>query len=80
MNNFMNIPGAIIEPTPSNIVYEYNQLQDVKRVASVFQISVKEVKAVLKQAGIKSATSTKTKVNPLKDIGMSEADFYRDID
>ena len=80
MNNFMNIPGVIIEPTPSNIIYEYNQLQDVKRVAAVFQISTKEVNDILRQAGIKVATTRKTKDSPLKDIGMSETDFYRDRD
>lgn len=76
----MNIPGKIIEPTPLNIIYEYNQLQDVKRVAAVFQISTKEVKDILRQAGIKVATTRKTKDSPLKDIGMSETDFYRDRD
>lgn len=80
MNDFMNIPGKIIEPTPSNIIYEYNQIRDIKRVAAVFQISTKEVKDVLKQAGIKVATTRKTKDNLLKDIGMSETDFYMDKD
>lgn len=80
MKDFMNIPGVIIEPTPSNIIYEYNQLQDMKRVAVVFQISTKEVKDILRQAGIKVATTRKTKDSPLKDIGMSETDFYRDRD
>lgn len=78
MNDFMNIPGKIIEPTPANILYEYNQIQDVKRVAAVFQISTKEVKNILKQAGIKTVTTRKTKDSPLKDIGMSETDFYRE--
>lgn len=80
MNDFMNLPEGIIEPTPLNIIYEYNQVQDVKRVAAVFQISTKEVKDVLKQAGIKVATTRKTKDSPLKDIGMAETDFYRDRD
>lgn len=80
MNDFMNLPGKIIEPTPSNIIYEYNQIQDVKRVATVFQISTKEVKDILKQAGIKVAMTRKTKDSPLKDVGMSETDFYRDRD
>lgn len=80
MNNFMNLPEGIIEATPSNIIYEYNQIRDVKRVAAVFQITTKEVKDVLRQAGIKVVTTRKTKDNPLKDIGMSETDFYRDID
>lgn len=80
MNDFMNIPGVIIEPTPSNILYEYNQIQDVKCVAAVFQVSTKEVKDILRQAGIKVATTRKTKDSPLKDIGMSETDFYKDRD
>lgn len=74
----MNIPGKIIEPTPLNIIYEYNQIQDVKRVAAVFQVSTKEIKDILKQAGIKTVTTRKTKDSPLKDIGMSETDFYRE--
>ena len=80
MSDFMNLPGGIIEPTPANILYEYNQIQDVKRVAAVFQISTKEVKDILRQAGIKVATARKTKDDPLKDIGMSETDFYKDRD
>ena len=80
MNDFMNLPEGIIEPTPSNIIYEYNKFHDVKRVASVFQNSTKEVKDILKQAGIKVATTRKTKDSPLKDIGMTETDFYRDRD
>lgn len=80
MKDFMNIPESIIEPTPSNIIYEYNQIQDVKRVAAVFQISTKEVKDILRQAGIKVATTRKTKDSPLKNIGMSETDFYKDRD
>ena len=80
MDDFINLPEGIINPTPSNIIYEYNQIQDVKRVAAVFQISTKEVKDILKQAGIKVATTRKTKNNPLKDIGMRETDFYRDRD
>ena len=78
MNDFMNLPEGIIKPTPSNIIYEYNQIQDLKRVAAIFQISAKEVKNILKQAGIKVATTRKTKDNPLKDIGMTETDFYRE--
>lgn len=80
MNEYMNLPEGIIEHTPSNIIYEYNQVQDVKRVAAVFQISTKEVKDILKQAGIKVATTRKTKDDPLKDIGIKETDFYRDRD
>lgn len=80
MNEFMNLPEGIIDPTPSNIIYEYNKIQDVKRVAAVFQISTKEVKGILKQAGIKVATTRKTKDSPLKEIGMKETDFYRDIE
>lgn len=80
MIGFMNFPEGIIELTPSNIIYEYNQIKDVKRVAAVFQISTKEVKDILKQVGIKVATTRKTKDSPLKDIGMIETDFYRDID
>ena len=80
MHNFMNLPEGIIEPTPANILYEYNQIQDVKRVAAVFQISTKEVKDILKQAGIKVATTRKTKDNLSKEIGMRETDFYIDID
>lgn len=78
MNDFMNIPRKIIESTPSNIIYEYNQIQDVKRVAAVFQVSTKEVKDILKQASIKTTMTRKTKDSPLKDIGMSETDFYRE--
>lgn len=78
MNDFMNIPGKIIEPTPSNIIYEYNQIQDVKRVAAVFQISTKEIKDILRQAGIKVVTTRKTKDSLLKEIGMKETDFYKD--
>ena len=80
MIGFMNFPEGIIELTPSNIIYEYNQIKDVKRVAAVFQISTKEVKDILKQAGIKVAPTRKTKDSPLKDIGMTETDFYRDRD
>ena len=80
MDVFMNLPEGIIVPTPSNIIYEYNQVQDVKRVAAVFQISTKEVKDILKQAGIKVATTRKTKDSPLKYIGMTETDFYKDRD
>lgn len=80
MHNFMNLPERIVEPTPANIIYEYYQLQDVKRVAAVFQVSTKEVKDILRQAGIKVATTRKTKDSPLKDVGMSETDFYKDRD
>ena len=50
--DFMN-PPETIPVTEGNIVEEYKRTNDIKRVAKVFCLSVKEAKDALKRAGIK---------------------------
>ena len=52
MKEFMNLP-EIIPVTENNIIEEYRRSSDIKHVAKVFNISTKEVRQTLKQAGIK---------------------------
>ena len=47
MENYMNAPVKC-EWTPEDIVREFGVLQDKKKVAKIFQISIKEVTEILK--------------------------------
>lgn len=76
MEEFMNMP-EIIPVTENNIIEEFKRTGDIKHVAKVFCISTKDVKGVLKQAGIKVTTQRK-KTTTLDEIGMSNKDFYKE--
>lgn len=78
MQEFMNMP-EIIPVTENNIIEEYRRSSDIKHVAKVFNISTKEVRQVLKQAGIKT-TKRNSEFDALKEVGMSERDFYHEED
>ena len=78
MDNFMNVP-EIIPITENNIIEEYRMNPDVKSVAKVYGISTKEVRDILKRAGIKTIMKKKTSPSALEDIGMTERDFYCDV-
>lgn len=82
MKNFMNELGQFIEPSERNIIEEYRRYEDVAHISRVFNITNAEVRKVLKQAGIQIKSSRrKNKVlDPLREVGMSERDFYRDRD
>lgn len=54
MEPFMNVP-ELISATANNIIEEYSRYPNVKHVAKVYNITVKEVRDVLKQAGIRVA-------------------------
>lgn len=74
----MNVPG-LIDASEINIISEYKKYPDVKHVAKVFDISTKEVRDILKQAGIKISKENEN-VDSLKDIGISEKDLYKEKD
>lgn len=77
MKEFMNIP-EIIPVTENNIIEEYRRYPDVKHVAKVFDISIKEVRQILKQAGIKIEKPKEKEYSELKENGLRERDFYHD--
>lgn len=80
MNDFMNRP-EIIPVTELNIIEEFNRYDDIKHVAKVFNITTDQVRAVLKQAGIKIRKARQSKqVDELRDVGMTERDFYVERD
>lgn len=78
MKEFMNIP-EIIPVTENNIIEEYRRYPDIKHVTKVFDISIKEVRQILKQAGIKTTKQREKEYNELNDNGMRERDFYHDV-
>lgn len=78
MKEFMNIP-EIIPVTENNIIEEYRRYPDVKHVAKVFDISIKEVRQTLKQSGIKTTKQREKEYNELNDNGIRERDFYHDV-
>lgn len=77
MKDFMNMPN-LIPVTENNVIEEYKRYPDIKHVAKVYDIPVKEVRQILKQAGIKTSNTKETSNDKLKDIGMSERDFCDD--
>ena len=79
-NNFMNEPGKLIEVSERNIIEEYRIQEDVSHVSKVFGVTKSEVRKILKQAGIqvKNSRVNKVDLDPLRDVGMSERNFYRD--
>lgn len=82
MKNFMNELGQFIEPSERNIIEEYRRYEDVTYISRMFNITNAEVRKVLKQAGIqiKSSRRKNKDLDPLREVGMSERDFYRDRD
>lgn len=79
-NNFMNEPGKLVEASECNIIEEYRRQEDVAHVSKVFGITKSEVRKILKQAGIqvKNSRVNKVDLDSLRDVGMSERNFYRD--
>ena len=73
----MNIP-ELIEASEINIIMEYERNPDIKHVAKVFDITQKEVREVLKQAGIRTRKRKNSDYNALREVGMSERDFYHE--
>ena len=77
VKEFMNLP-EIIPVTENNIIEEYRRFKYVKHVAKVFGVSEKEVRQILKQAGIKTTSKKRSEYSKLRDNGLSERDFYHD--
>lgn len=77
MKKFMNMPN-LIPTTENNIIEEYKRYPDIKHVAKVYNISSKEVRCILNQAGIKIVKTKGVSYDELKDVGMSKRDFYHD--
>ena len=79
-NNFMNEPGKLIEVSERNIIEEYRSQEDVSHISKVFGVTKSEVRKILKHAGIqvKNSRVNKVDLDSLRDVGMSERNFYRD--
>lgn len=81
MNDFMN-KTDIIPASELNIIEEYKRSQDIKYVAKVYDISIGEVRKILKQAGVlvRKAINNNYYSSELHDVGMRERDFYVERD
>lgn len=83
MDNFMNPPIELEWGLP-DVVKAYEECKDIKRVAKMYCVSVKEVREFLKAAKVKIFVKEEkekqfTKIeSELHNIGMSQRDFYED--
>lgn len=82
MEDIMN-PPVVLEWGVPDVVRAYEECKDIKRVAKMYCVSVKEIKDILKEAKIKpdsEAEKQYTKIEQkLHEIGMSEKDFYQEL-
>ena len=72
INSFHKILN--IKPTETDLVREYLQCKDYKKLAKKYNLNTNHLKGILRRAGVLEVNKRKEN-NKLREIGMSEKDF-----
>lgn len=71
---YMNVPVPH-DFNAADVAREYMRIGDKKKVAKVFNLDIKQINVILKDAGITIEKRKKLKNDSLEEIGMNQKDF-----